>query len=350
MSKNVTFKQKPSIFLTPNTFEQKKILVIGQGLAGSLLAWHLYKAGQKITLIDHPSQKAASLAAAGIINPITGKRIAKTNSYELYFEYAKTFYQNLEKELGRSFFFLRSIQRIFKNKKEKEIVNRKIHELEYYSFIKDVKTDNFNICGGALLWIPELLKTLKDYLAKKTSFIEAPFNYKSLNPNNITFQNYHFDKIIFCEGYRALCNPWFTELPLNPAKGETLVLSHPNYFLNHIINRGHWLLQFPDKSFRLGATYSWDPLDECTTSEARISLLKSLPNLINNLKKTFQYEKSLAGVRPTTKNHEPLLLQHPKHSKLFLFNGFGSKGALLIPYYCQKMLGKLSIPTTNRNE
>ena len=162
MSKNETFKQKPSIFLESNTFEQK-ILVIGQGLAGSLLAWHLYKAGQNITLVDHPSQKAASLAAAGIINPITGKRIAKTKSYELYFKYAKTFYQNLENELGKSFFFLRTIQRNFKDKKEKEIINRKIHELEYSPFIKDVKTDNFNICGGALLWIPELLKTLKDY-------------------------------------------------------------------------------------------------------------------------------------------------------------------------------------------
>ena len=325
---------------------QNKILIVGQGLAGSLLAWHLSKAGQNITVTDHPDQQAASLAAAGILNPITGKRMAKTANYELYFKFAKKCYQNLEYELKNSFFFSRNIQRIYRNGNEKRTLKRKILQATYTPFIKQNKTDQFfNIYGGAVLWIPELLKTLKKYFLIKHQFLETPFHYQSINPAKISWGNCIFDKIVFCEGYRALSNPWFKNLPLNPAKGETLVLSRPNYSLNHIANRGHWLLQYPDQSFRLGATYSWDPLDESTTLEARLSLLESLPYLSNNQEEKFYYKKTLAGVRPATTDHKPLLLKHAEYPKLFLFNGFGSKGSLLIPYYCQQMLKKLSIPT-----
>ncbi len=48
-----------------------------------------------------------------------------------------------------------------------------------------------------------------------------------------------------------------------------------------------------------------------------------------------QYEVVLqkAGVRPCTKDTEPFTGLHPEHSRLGIFNGFGSKGALTIPYH-----------------
>ncbi len=53
-------------------------LIVGQGLAGSLLAWELMQRGAKVLIVDN-GMPNASQVAAGLINPITGMRFAKTH-------------------------------------------------------------------------------------------------------------------------------------------------------------------------------------------------------------------------------------------------------------------------------
>lgn len=45
-----------------------------------------------------------------------------------------------------------------------------------------------------------------------------------------------------------------------------------------------------------------------------------------------------AGIRSNTMDKQPFLGFHPKAKHIGIFNGFGSKGSLLIPYYAQCML------------
>ena len=52
-------------------------LIIGQGLAGSLLAWELINRNCKVVIIDN-GQENASQVAAGLINPIAGQRFVKS--------------------------------------------------------------------------------------------------------------------------------------------------------------------------------------------------------------------------------------------------------------------------------
>jgi glycine/D-amino acid oxidase-like deaminating enzyme len=49
-------------------------LIVGQGLAGSVVACLLQMAGRRVLVIDNALRTAASLSAAGIVSPITGKR------------------------------------------------------------------------------------------------------------------------------------------------------------------------------------------------------------------------------------------------------------------------------------
>jgi glycine/D-amino acid oxidase-like deaminating enzyme len=54
------------------------ILIVGQGLAGTLLAWECERAGIAFAVADCGHAAAATSAAAGIVNPITGRRLVKS--------------------------------------------------------------------------------------------------------------------------------------------------------------------------------------------------------------------------------------------------------------------------------
>ena len=49
----------------------------------------------------------------------------------------------------------------------------------------------------------------------------------------------------------------------------------------------------------------------------------------------FEIIAQQAGVRAVSFDRNPMLGLHPRDPRLVLFNGFGSKGALLIPYYAK---------------
>ena len=48
------------------------ILIIGQGIAGSCLAWELKRRGAEFTVADRPVAETASRVAAGLVNPLPG--------------------------------------------------------------------------------------------------------------------------------------------------------------------------------------------------------------------------------------------------------------------------------------
>jgi 2-polyprenyl-6-methoxyphenol hydroxylase-like FAD-dependent oxidoreductase len=54
-------------------------LIVGQGLAGSMVACLLEMQGRNVLVIDNAHQTSASLAAVGIMNPITGKRLNRSH-------------------------------------------------------------------------------------------------------------------------------------------------------------------------------------------------------------------------------------------------------------------------------
>ena len=53
-------------------------LIVGQGLAGTLLAWECERVGCSFAIADAGHATASSGVAAGMINPITGRRLVKS--------------------------------------------------------------------------------------------------------------------------------------------------------------------------------------------------------------------------------------------------------------------------------
>ena len=57
---------------------QVDYIIVGQGLAGSALAVRLMELKKKILVIDQPARNTSSQIAAGLFNPITGRKMVKT--------------------------------------------------------------------------------------------------------------------------------------------------------------------------------------------------------------------------------------------------------------------------------
>ena len=66
----------------PSEFD---FIIVGQGLAGTLLSHFLLLEDQRVAVIDYPHPGRTSSIAAGLINPVTGRRIAKSWRFEELF-------------------------------------------------------------------------------------------------------------------------------------------------------------------------------------------------------------------------------------------------------------------------
>src|SRR5260221_11187887 len=79
---------------------QTDVLIIGQGICGTFLSWWLEKAGLSWLMIDEQRPFTASKAAAGLINPVTGRRIVTTWMIDELLPFARGAYRQMGEMLG----------------------------------------------------------------------------------------------------------------------------------------------------------------------------------------------------------------------------------------------------------
>ena len=96
-------------------------LIIGQGLAGSLLAWNLLKAGCTVSVIDDCHPQSATRVGAGIVNPITGPRMAPCWRLEQLLADCRKTYRMIGVEMGNLYYKEKELVRFFKNDEERRL-------------------------------------------------------------------------------------------------------------------------------------------------------------------------------------------------------------------------------------
>ena len=89
-----------------------------------------------------------------------------------------------------------------------------------------------------------------------------------------------------------------------------------------------------DDTYWIGSTYGWDFADDLPTDEAYHFLKERLEDV---LKTDFEIIEHRAAIRPTVKDRRPFLGIHPEFKQLALFNGLGTKGASLGPFFANHM-------------
>lgn len=326
-------------------------LIVGQGLAGSILALTLLEHGQRVCIFNDPHTPAASSAAAGLFNPITGKRMSKTWLAEQLFPFLEKYYPAQEQNLGSRFFYPMPLYRPFVSVEEQ---NTWISETAHPDVAKfaeisqeDERLRNFvnNPHGGMMIRhagyvdVKGFLQAARKQFVELGIYRELTFDYGRLQFSDTgvryeaaTGEVLTSQKILFCDGPHAVRNPFFGWLPFRPVKGEVLRVGIDNFPTNHIINQHLFLIPLPDGTYRAGATYNWRDLTWENTEAGTTELLEKLTGLI---KKPVRVLEKWAGVRPATVDRRPLVGLHPTHSEIGFFGGMGSKGVSLIPFFAQ---------------
>jgi glycine/D-amino acid oxidase-like deaminating enzyme len=123
-------------------------------------------------------------------------------------------------------------------------------------------------------------------------------------------------------------------MPIVPNKGEILSLHIPNLPLKEIVTQGVFMVQKEAGIFYVGSTYRWkfdqEEAEERGAREIKEKLGKWL---------TVPYEQTQlrAGVRPASKDRRPIMGYLDARPRFLIFNGLGTKGISLAPYWAEEL-------------
>ena len=83
--------------------KQYDYLIVGQGLAGTLVAWFLEQTGKTFIVIDKHDVSSSSNIAAGIMHPITGRRLVKSWRADDLIPFAEDTYKTIGEKFNTIF-------------------------------------------------------------------------------------------------------------------------------------------------------------------------------------------------------------------------------------------------------
>ncbi len=318
------------------------VLIVGGGIAACLLAWKLHQQAYKVHIIHHPNIAAASSVAAGLINPVTGQRLVLQAGIEQLLPCAQSLYQSLERHFNTRLYFPCPIWRSFTKEREQQAWSKRQHDPKYTAYLQPhpLHADTLIQQRTAYVDTAQLCRNILNFFSNFGHLHQQRFQHQQCHDDahGIVYQHIHAKRIIFCEGWRGMHNPYFKHLPFQPAQGEILDIQTDSPHPKHIVHQGTWLIPTHDGRLRLGASYNnKPPFHEQTTPQAATQLLQSLNTMPIQLE-AVRIQKQQAGIRPNTRDKQPFIGFLPHHPRIGIFNGFGSKGSLLIPYYAQAML------------
>lgn len=319
---------------------QVDFLIIGQGIAGTLLSYELLRAGKSVLVLDNDDAKRSSLVAGAVINPMAGKHWTPSKDADHFITKAVSSYRNLEQLLSCNILKETDLCVFHEKKEDQGLFDEK--RIRFPAYIVDAnqeELDSFFYAPFGLgkiqgLWLIDalcLLKQWKIYLKQKQAYIRESFDHAALqlNEDKVFYNDIEAGKIVFCEGAFAAENPFFKNLPFTRNRGEALLLDISGLSQEHIYHRKLRLVPRRDGLFWCGSNYKWDFKDLYPDEQWKTDTIAELRSW---LKLPFVVKDHIVALRPTTAGQLPLIGLHPEHSTVAIFNGLGTRGFSSGPY------------------
>lgn len=302
--------------------------IVGQGLAGTCLAWEFWNRGVEFKLVDRENG-GSSRVAAGLVNPVTGKHFEPTGRIGGFLPEALEFYTGLESRLGSTFWHPLPILRLADSDKE---WNKMLGKATRPDVTRWLLNDGLpvpvsgwagalEVTGGGRLDTRGFLDASREFFRQRGIYQQAEVSPDSPEGNRIR-----------CEGAAGLLGGRLG--PHRCAKGEILTLRAKEWEQGHIrIGAGGWLVPLENGLFKAGSTYEWEQLDETPTAAGKDKIMAIARRLGGD--DNFEVTSHEAGVRPILRRSEPMI--GPLGGGDWMFNALGSKGSIFAPGMARRL-------------
>ncbi len=318
---------------------RRQFHLIGGGLAGSILAWHLYEAGVSWRWTDEHYDRRPSDVAAGILNPITGRRYALSWRFPALLEQAHTFYRAAEKRLGCQVFRSMPLYRGIAD--DISYQDWDIRAAECSSYMGDV-LEAETLCPSIAasqpyfgevhqahqLWISRFCAETWAFMrdARQQGALGAPHGVerRTVGTDELVSSS---DTVIVAQGPSRSLEKLFPLAALHRTKGEVLLIRSHRAPSTQIIKDKYFLCPMWDENiFWIGSNYAHRADADTPTEEMGSRLTSFCDELLHG---DYEIVEHLAAYRPTVVDRKPIVGRHPDHSHIYLCNGLGTKGASL---------------------
>ncbi len=330
-------------------------LILGQGISGTFLSYYLQQENKSFLVIDNNFRDAPSRIAAGIINPVTGRRMVTVWMADEILPFAHQAYTAIGSQLAIKAISSNSIIDFFPNPFMREGFLKRLEESDQY--IHPVTNPeqfanyfNYDFGCGEIrpaysAHIETLLPAWRKQLLQEGRLLDEEFDIGSLQlkEHEIVYKDIRAKKIIFCDGSTGVNNPYFHLLPYAPNKGEAIIAEIPGLPANHIYKKSMTMVPLAEKDvFWIGSVYHW----EFDNPDPTPAFRKSTEAVLTEwLKIPFKILDHRAGIRPATLERRPFVGIHPRHPAIAILNGMGTKGCSLVPYFAKQLTDHLLYQT-----
>ncbi|MFD2257464.1 NAD(P)/FAD-dependent oxidoreductase [Luteolibacter algae] len=296
-------------------------LIIGQGLAGTCLAWEFLGRNEPFKIIDR-GFGGSSRVAAGLLNPITGKNFEPSWRITDFYTESIDFYLRVERQLAHQLWYPLPILRLASSDKEWSKIAAKLELPQTARWIADTSPDHpdgfvaaVELTGGGRIDTANFIKLSATFFTER-GLLEIGDHRGSPSGG----------RYILCEGASGLIENQIGQHRC--AKGEILTVKS-NWPETHIrIGSGGWLVPIGNNLFRVGSTYEWNHLTEYPTATGQERIL-NIARILGG--SHFEIVDHVAGIRPILRRSQPLLGKNQNND--WIFNALGSKGTLYAPKF-----------------
>ena len=301
-----------------------EVLIVGQGLAGTVLAWTLEQAGINWRMIDAGHDAAASRVAAGIINPVTGLRWVRTWRIDACRSEAKAAYAAMARDFGVPLWREMRIRRWWRTERERRDLAAKCDRGVLAPWVQETNATHAVLGPAAQVDLPALLTATRHRWLGDGRLTEGRFDWSS--------RAAHGGVVIDCTGAAARQGR-FAACGFAVSKGEVLRAALTGLADDTILHRGQWILPVPGADAWIGATHEPGRDDVVPTAAAREKLLASAQRLTG---RSVMPTAHLVGLRLAAPDRKPVIGFHPREPRLGVFGGLGSKGVLYAPWLARQ--------------